>query len=72
MLYRPGDKRPDKLSSEAAHWVKRKPTQGSAAALFAAAVSTDKRYLAVAGGDRKVHVFDATNGQHVQAYPGHR
>jgi ribosomal RNA-processing protein 9 len=35
-------------------------------------VSSDGKWLAVGGGDRQVHVFDAGSGQHVAAYPGHR
>lgn len=35
-------------------------------ALLAAAVSSDGRYLAVGGGDRKVHVWDARSRQYIQ------
>jgi len=58
---------------EAADWVQRRRAgKGGLKALYAAAVSSDGRFLAVGGGDRKVHVFDAAGGQHVAAYPGHR
>lgn len=74
-LMRPADVAKRERQAEAAakgtegtaHWVKSKARQGSALALFAAAVSSDGKYLAVGGGDRKVHVFDAQSGQYIQA-----
>jgi len=39
---------------------------GGARSLLAAAVSSDGAYLAVGGGDRKVHVWDVRSRQHVQ------
>ena len=39
---------------------------GGARSLLAAAVSTDGAYLAVGGGDRKVHVWDVRSRQYVQ------
>jgi len=39
---------------------------GGARSLLAAAVSSDGVYLAVGGGDRKVHVWDVRSRQHVQ------
>ncbi|KAI8474140.1 MAG: WD40-repeat-containing domain protein [Monoraphidium minutum] len=72
-LLRPGGSRPVALEPEAADWVrKRGGGKGAAKALYAAALSSDGRFLAVGGGDRKVHVFDAAGGQHVASYPGHR
>ncbi|EFN55906.1 hypothetical protein CHLNCDRAFT_22742 [Chlorella variabilis] len=55
-----------------ADWVKRGPRQSGAASLLAAAVSGDGRYLAVGGGDRKVHVWDARSRQYVRGFPGHK
>lgn len=74
-LFRPSDVAHRERAAEAAkagtegtaHWVKPKARQGSWLALYAAAVSTDGRYLAVGGGDRKVHVFDAQTGAYLQA-----
>jgi hypothetical protein len=34
--------------------------------LLAAAVSSDGKFLAVGGGDKMVHVFEAGSGTHVQ------
>ena len=53
-----------------ADWVKRGPRQSGAASLLAAAVSGDGRYLAVGGGDRKVHVWDARSRQYVRVSCG--
>ena len=51
-----------------AEWVARAASRaGGASALLAAAVSSDGRYLAVGGGDRKVHVWDARSRQYIQA-----
>lgn len=50
----------------AADWVKRGPRQGGRNSLLAAAVSSDGRYLAVGGGDRKVHIWDARSRQYVR------
>ena len=50
-----------------AEWVAKAAARGGgAAALLAAAVSSDGRYLAVGGGDRKVHVWDARSRQYIQ------
>jgi len=46
-------------------WVKRNPRQASKRGLYAAALSSDNKFLAVGGGDRKVHVFDAISGRRV-------
>ena len=54
---RPGQKRPKGMESEGeATWVKKGPRQAGRAALFAAAVSSDSKFLAVGGGDRQVGV----------------
>jgi hypothetical protein len=53
-------------------WVKRGPRQNATGSLLAAALSSDGKYLAVGGGDKAVHVFDAASGAHVARYPGHR
>lgn len=55
-----------------ADWLKPAAREGSKIALYAAAVSSDGQFLAVGGGDKKVHVFDAKSGAYVQAYPGHK
>ena len=39
---------------------------GGSRALLSAAVSSDGHYLAVGGGDRKVHVWDARSRQYIQ------
>ncbi len=49
-----------------ADWVKRGPRQGGRNSLLAAAVSSDGRYLAVGGGDKKVHIWDARSQQYVR------
>ncbi|GAX81002.1 hypothetical protein CEUSTIGMA_g8437.t1 [Chlamydomonas eustigma] len=85
-LYRPGDKREGadvSTGSKASHkgeeeqsagpeWMRRNPRQASKKGLYAAALSSDNKLLAVGGGDRKVHVFDAQSGSFLQSYPGHR
>ncbi|KAI7841799.1 hypothetical protein COHA_004523 [Chlorella ohadii] len=55
-----------------ADWVKRGPRQGGRNSLLAAAVSSDGRYLAVGGGDKKVHIWDARSRQYVRGFPGHK
>ena len=50
-----------------ADWIaKHAQRGGGAGALLAAAVSSDGRYLAVGGGDRKVHVWDARSRHYIQ------
>ena len=50
-----------------AEWVgKAARRAGGARSLLAAAVSSDGNYLAVGGGDRKVHVWDVRSRQYVQ------
>ncbi|KAG1675461.1 hypothetical protein FOA52_001760 [Chlamydomonas sp. UWO 241] len=53
-------------------WVKRNPRAASKLGLYAVALSYDSKYLAVGGGDKKVHVFDALSGKFLQSFPGHR
>jgi WD40 repeat protein len=55
-----------------ADWVRRGPRTSGSAALLAAAVSSDGRYLAVGGGDRKVHVWDARGRQYIKVRGGTR
>lgn len=56
-----------------AEWVAKAATRaGGPSALLAAAVTSDGRYLAVGGGDRKVHIWDARSQQYVQGFPQHR
>ncbi|KAL6759877.1 WD40-repeat-containing domain protein [Haematococcus lacustris] len=59
-------------SSAGPDWVKKGPRVASQAALLAVAVSSDGALLAVGGGDRKVHLFDARTDAYLQAFPGHR
>ncbi|KAG2502173.1 hypothetical protein HYH03_000660 [Edaphochlamys debaryana] len=72
-LYRPGDG-PSTSGQQAtgADWVARKARTASRAALSAVAVSSDGRFVAVGGGDWKVHVFDGVSGSYVQGFPGHK
>lgn len=44
----------------------------SSSCLLASAVSSDGQYLAVGGGDGKVHVYDARKGEYIQGYSGHQ
>ncbi|GIM09576.1 hypothetical protein Vretimale_13420 [Volvox reticuliferus] len=83
-LYRPGDgsrtgggrasgpPRTNTSDGGGADWVARKARSVSRAALGAVAVSSDGRYLAVGGGDNKVHVFEASSGTYLQGFPGHK
>jgi len=52
--------------------VKRKARTTSQLALHAVAVSSDSAFLAVGGGDKKVHIFDGRTGAFIQSFPGHR
>ncbi len=47
-------------------WVKRGPRAAAHNTLLAAAVSDDGRYLAVGGGDKRVHVWDVRAHAYVQ------
>jgi len=40
--------------------------------LLACAVSWDGKFLAAAGMDYRVHVYDANTGAHLNAFPGHK
>uniref|UniRef100_A0A383W750 Uncharacterized protein n=1 Tax=Tetradesmus obliquus TaxID=3088 RepID=A0A383W750_TETOB len=74
-LVRPGSKAAKAAAAAAgttADWVQKGPRMNATSSLLAAAVSSDGRYLAVGGGDKMVHVFEAGSGTHVQSYPGHR
>lgn len=57
----------------AADWVSKAAARaGGSRALLAAAVSSDGHYLAVGGGDRKVHVWDARSRQYIQVTPARK
>jgi hypothetical protein len=45
---------------------------GCAGATRPPALPLSHRYLAVGGGDKAVHVFDARSGAHLKSYPGHK
>jgi ribosomal RNA-processing protein 9 len=53
-------------------WVKPAARAASRHALLAVAVSSDGALLAVGGGDRKVHLYDARNSTFIQSFAGHR
>ena len=65
-----------------AEWVKSGPRRVSTSALLAAAVSSDGRYLALGGGDARVHIWDLRSAgagssggggpQYVRGFPGHK
>lgn len=55
-----------------APWVTPRARATSKVSLTAVAVSSDGALLAVGGGDRKVHLFDARSGSFIQSFPGHR
>ena len=48
-----------KAVSDGPEWVKKGPRATGKATLLAAAVSSDGKLLAVGGGDRLVHIYDA-------------
>ena len=52
--------------SSGPEWVKKGPRQAAYRALLAAAVSDDGHYLAVGGGDWRVHVWDARSNEYIQ------
>lgn len=54
-----------------APWMKRLRAQGATRALYSCAVSSDGAFLAVGGGDKKIHVFDVRSSAHVAAFTGH-
>lgn len=49
-----------------ADWVRQGPRQSARGSLLAAAVSSDGRYLATGGGDKKVHIWDARSRELVK------
>ncbi|KAL3139189.1 hypothetical protein ABBQ32_005966 [Trebouxia sp. C0010 RCD-2024] len=53
-----------------AEWMKRKARSISKNALLAVAISSDDRYLAVGGGDNKVHIWDPTSRQYIRSLGG--
>jgi WD40 repeat protein len=64
-LHRPGDV--SRVSKpQAADWVYVPPRRGSSIALYAVASSSDGRYLAAGGGDKRVHVWDLRTAQYLQ------
>ena len=65
---RPGSKAAKAAAAAAgttADWVQKGPRMNATSSLLAAAVSSDGRFLAVGGGDKMVHVFEAGSGSHV-------
>lgn len=56
----------DAASKSGPAWVKKGPRQAGHQALLAAAVSDDGRYLAVGGGDWRVHIWDARSNEYIQ------
>jgi ribosomal RNA-processing protein 9 len=71
-----GKKRKGKQTKEeeagGADWVKRNPRQSSKRGLYAVAISSDDKFIAVGGGDKKIHLFDGASGSFLQSFPGHR
>jgi ribosomal RNA-processing protein 9 len=55
-----------------ADWIRPAARQANRCGLLSAAVSSDGRYLATGGGDKKVHIYDARSGDHLRAFPGHK
>lgn len=55
-----------------APWMAPKARQGSRTSLLAAAVSSDGMYLAVGGGDKKVHIWDTRSKTLLKSFPGHK
>jgi len=55
-----------------APWMTPSARQGSKKALLAADISSDGKYLAVGGGDKKVHIFDARTRVCVKSFQGHK
>ena len=55
-----------------APWLAPAARQGSRASLLAASVSTDGSYLAVGGGDKKVHVYDTRTRKCIKSFGGHK
>eukprot|EP00201_Polytomella_parva_P003859 CAMPEP_0175072908 /NCGR_PEP_ID=MMETSP0052_2-20121109/20211_1 /TAXON_ID=51329 ORGANISM="Polytomella parva, Strain SAG 63-3" /NCGR_SAMPLE_ID=MMETSP0052_2 /ASSEMBLY_ACC=CAM_ASM_000194 /LENGTH=410 /DNA_ID=CAMNT_0016340545 /DNA_START=20 /DNA_END=1248 /DNA_ORIENTATION=+ len=59
-------------SGTKADWVAPIARMGSKDALLSVAVSSDGKYVAAAGMDRKIHVYDGKSGAFVQSYSGHK
>lgn len=55
-----------------APWVAPAARQSSKGALLAVALSGDGKYLAVGGGDKKIHVWDARSRAYIRGLPGHK
>ena len=55
-----------------APWLAPSSRRGSRASLLAAAVSTDGSYLAVGGGDKKVHIYDTRSRTCIKSFGGHK
>lgn len=55
-----------------APWMAPAATRGSRTSLLAATVSTDGSYLAVAGGDKKVHIYDTRSRACIKSFGGHK
>ncbi len=62
----------DGMAGGGAPWMTPAARQGSRTSLLAAAVSSDGKYLAVGGGDRKVHIWDVRSRQLIRSFPGHK
>jgi len=67
----PKDQMP-KASQVGAPWMAPSARKGSKAALLAAAVSSDGRYLAVGGGSKMIDIWDARSRTYVRSLPGHK
>ena len=59
-------------SGGGAPWLAPAATRGSRTSLLAATVSTDGSYLAVGGGDKKVHIFDTRSRTCIKSFGGHK
>lgn len=53
-----------------APWINKRNRKASKSALIAAAVSSDSHYLAVAGVDMQIHVWDIRKNEYLRAFPG--
>lgn len=56
----------DTADGGAPDWVKKGPRKAGQNSLLAAAVSDDGHYLAVGGGDKRVHVWDIRSHEYIQ------
>lgn len=65
-LHRPGDPSAGlNVTGTNPDWVKAKARTGGAVAIYTCAVSSDDRYLAVGGGDHKIHLWDLRSQTYV-------